>query len=131
MLADFENYSYPCLKGMRKPKKKKIMISIVYDFLKKNNILSEYMETFMKIHPHVIIKRDRMSVKKCIEYRVDGILDERVDDILDESEKMLFRDFFYDIRISFYLYVTKNTRLWTDIDIIWYRIINTNKGFKL
>lgn len=124
MQADHTKYIYPSIRYKRIDEKRKIMIAIVYDFLKRNNILREYVEAFMKFHSEDIPKDNRKLIIKCIEYGVDKVL--------SSKGFYRFRNFFYEKNISFdYFSHDKMANFWITVDGIWISVVDKNKSLKI
>lgn len=128
MLNDINKYPYKIDGRISKERKRKQLIAIVYDFLKRNNIMSEFLECCEAVHGNVVkptIKPNEKPLMKYIEHAVDKVIDRNV--------TCYSRDMFFDSSITFNFSVLSNKyyNLWSKIDGIWIRIVDENKCLQI
>jgi hypothetical protein len=125
MLHEFNKYPYKIDGRISKERKRKQLIAIVYDFLKRNYIMSEFLESCEAVHGKevkITIKPNERPLMKYIERAVDRVI--------NKNNPSIFRDMFYDSTLTFNFSVANGQyhNLWVEVDRIWTNIIDNNKS---
>ena len=116
MQTKLNSYNYLPTNITDKVKKKKLMIATVYDFLKRNYLMSVFVECFKASNPTLSYNTNGNVLKYCISTGVSRVLD----------GKDIFRNFFYSSNLTFNWDV-KNLQyreLWASVDRIWINVVD-------
>lgn len=128
MLNDINKYPYKIDGRISKERKRKQLIAIVYDFLKRNNIMSEFLECCEAVHGNVVRPTIKPNEKPIMKY-----IERAVDKVINNNSPSIFRDMFYDSTLTFNFSVLFNKYydLWRKIDAIWVKIIDREKTLQI